>query len=108
VTSPETIAMRWPEFVRSTTLRWTALLAAIFAAFVVAMLGFVYLKTKHDLTIRYDRSIRSQMASLRYCRRRGGSTRLMTVSGRTLPRYASRDCLKQMVTGSQVICKACH
>jgi len=56
--------MRWPEFVRSTTLRWTALLAAIFAAFVVAMLGFVYLKTKHDLTIRYDRSIRSQMGVL--------------------------------------------
>ena len=56
--------MRWPEFARSTTLRWTALLAAIFAAFVVAMLGFVYLKTKHDLTIRYDRSIRSQMGVL--------------------------------------------
>jgi signal transduction histidine kinase len=56
--------MRWPEFARSTTLRWTALLASIFAAFVVAMLGFVYLKTKHDLTIRYDRSIRSQMGVL--------------------------------------------
>jgi signal transduction histidine kinase len=56
--------MRWPEFARSTTLRWTALLATIFAAFVVAMLGFVYLKTKHDLTIRYDRSIRSQMSAL--------------------------------------------
>jgi signal transduction histidine kinase len=64
VISRETIAMRWPEFVRSTTLRWTALLAAIFAAFVVAMLGFVYLKTKHDLTIRYDRSIRSQIGAL--------------------------------------------
>jgi signal transduction histidine kinase len=64
VTSRETIAMRWPEFARSTTLRWTALLATIFAAFVVAMLGFVYLKTKHDLTIRYDRSIRSQMSAL--------------------------------------------
>jgi hypothetical protein len=64
VISRETIAMRWPEFVRSTTLRWTALLAAIFAAFVVAMLGFVYLKIKHDLTIRYDRSIRSQMGVL--------------------------------------------
>ena len=56
--------MRSPEFARSTTLRWTALLAAIFAAFVVAMLGFVYLKTKHDLTIRYDRSIRAQMGVL--------------------------------------------
>lgn len=64
MTSRETIAMRWPEFARSTTLRWTALLAAIFAAFVVAMLGFVYLKTKHDLTIRYDRSIRAQMGVL--------------------------------------------
>jgi signal transduction histidine kinase len=64
VTSRKTIAMRWPGFARSTTLRWTALLAAMFAAFVVAMLGFVYLKTRHDLTIRYDRSIRSQMGAL--------------------------------------------
>jgi signal transduction histidine kinase len=52
---------QWSEFVRSTTLRWTALLAALFATFVVAMLGFVYLKTKHDLTIRYDRAIVMQM-----------------------------------------------
>jgi signal transduction histidine kinase len=51
-----------PEFARSTTLRWTLLTAGIFAAFIVAMLGFVYLKTKHDLTIRSDRVIASQMS----------------------------------------------
>jgi signal transduction histidine kinase len=53
-----------PEFTRSTTLRWTALVAAIFAAFTVALLGFVYLKTKHDLTMRFDRVISLQMAML--------------------------------------------
>ena len=53
--------MQLPEFTRSTTLRWTVLVAAIFAAFIVAMLGFVYLKTKHDLTMRSDRVIASQI-----------------------------------------------
>ncbi|SDT50067.1 sensor histidine kinase [Bradyrhizobium canariense] len=37
------------------------MVAWIFAAFVVALLGFVYLKTKNDLTMRSDRMIASQM-----------------------------------------------
>jgi hypothetical protein len=37
------------------------LVAGIFAALVVALLGFVYLKTKADLTMRSDRMIASQM-----------------------------------------------
>jgi signal transduction histidine kinase len=56
--------MQWPEFTRSTTLRWTVLVAGIFAAFTIALLGFVYLKTKHDLTIRADRVIALQMGRL--------------------------------------------
>jgi hypothetical protein len=35
-----------PEFTRSTTLRRTVLVAGIFAALIVALLGFVYLKTR--------------------------------------------------------------
>jgi signal transduction histidine kinase len=50
-----------PEFARSTTLRWTLLVAGIFTAFVVALLGFIYLKTKDDLTTRSDRVIASQI-----------------------------------------------
>jgi signal transduction histidine kinase len=53
--------MQLPEFTRSTTLRWTFLVASIFAAFIVALLGFVFLKTKGDLTMRSDRVIASQM-----------------------------------------------
>jgi signal transduction histidine kinase len=53
-----------PEFTRSTTLRWTVLVAGIFAAFTVALLGFVYLKAKHDLTMRFDRVISLQMGIL--------------------------------------------
>jgi signal transduction histidine kinase len=53
--------MQLPEFTRSTTLRWTVLVAGIFAAFIVALLGFVYLKTESDLTMRSDRVIASQM-----------------------------------------------
>src|ERR1700688_4315433 len=54
--------MQLPEFTRLTTLRWTFLVAGIFATFTVALLGFVYLKTEDDLTMRSDRVIASQMA----------------------------------------------
>src|SRR6267378_7822779 len=53
--------MQLPEFTRSTTLRWTFLVASIFAAFIVALLGFVFLKTKGDLTMRSDRLVASQI-----------------------------------------------
>jgi methyl-accepting chemotaxis protein len=56
--------MQLPEFTRSTTLRWTLLVAGIFAAFTVTLLGFVYLKTKDDLTMRSDRMIASQIGVL--------------------------------------------
>jgi signal transduction histidine kinase len=53
--------MQRAEFTHSTTLRWTFLVAGIVAAFIGALLGFVYLKTKADLTMRSDRVIASQM-----------------------------------------------
>jgi signal transduction histidine kinase len=56
--------MRLPELTRSTTVRWTVLAAGILAAFTVALLGFVYLKTKQDLTLRSDRAIALQMGIL--------------------------------------------
>ena len=56
--------MKLPEYTRSTTLRWTTLVAVLFAAFIAALLGFIYLKTRSDLTIRSDRMIASQMRVL--------------------------------------------
>src|SRR5258705_915703 len=56
--------MQLPELARSTTLQWTLLVAGLFAGFIVALLGFVYLKTKADLTAQSDRMIASQMAFL--------------------------------------------
>ena len=56
--------MQRAEFMRSTTLRRTFLVAGIVAAFIVALLGFVYLKTEDDLTMRSDRVIAAQMAVL--------------------------------------------
>ena len=53
--------MQLPEFTRSTTLRWTLLVAGIFAASIVALLGFVYLKATGDLTMRSDRVIATQI-----------------------------------------------
>src|SRR5882672_1661957 len=56
--------MQLPDFTRSTTMRWTVLVAGIFAAFIVALLGFVFLKTKQDLTLRSDRAIALQIGIL--------------------------------------------
>src|ERR1700681_3356201 len=56
--------MQLPVFMGSTTLRWTFLVVGIFAAFIVALLGFVYLKTEDDLTMRSDRVIASQLGVL--------------------------------------------
>jgi hypothetical protein len=70
--------MQLPEFTHSTTLRWT-LLAGTFAAFIVALLGFVYLKTKDDLTMRSDRVIASQLGVFAGCRPSGGWTRSMSI-----------------------------
>jgi signal transduction histidine kinase len=53
--------MQLPEFTNSTALRWTSLVAAILAAFIVALLGFVYVATKDDLTMRSDHLIASQI-----------------------------------------------
>ena len=50
------------EFARSTPLRRTLLVTGLFAAFTGALLGFIYLKTKADLTVRSDRLIASQMS----------------------------------------------
>jgi signal transduction histidine kinase len=56
--------MQLPEFLRSNRLRWTVLVTGIFASFTVALLGFVYLRTKNDLTLRSDRAIASEMGIL--------------------------------------------
>jgi signal transduction histidine kinase len=61
---PQYNGTRLLEFTRSTTLRWTAVVAAFFAAFTVALLGFVYLKTMRDLTSRSDHVIALQMGAL--------------------------------------------
>jgi signal transduction histidine kinase len=61
---PQNSAIRWPEFTRSSTLRWTMLVAGLVAVFTVALLGFVYLKTMRDLTARTDRVIALQMEAL--------------------------------------------
>jgi signal transduction histidine kinase len=53
--------MQLSEFTHLTTLRRAFLMAGIFTALVVVLLGFVYLKTKADLTMRSDRVIASQM-----------------------------------------------
>jgi hypothetical protein len=49
------------ELTHSTTPRRAFLVAGIFAAPVVALLGFVYLKTKADPAMRFDRMIAPQM-----------------------------------------------
>lgn len=54
--------MQLPEFARSTTLQWTLLVAGFLAGITIGLLGFVYLKTKADLTAQSDLMIASQIA----------------------------------------------
>lgn len=61
---PRNNRMRFPELTGSTTLRWTILVVGVFAAFTVALLGFVYLKAMRDLTSRSDHVIALQMGVL--------------------------------------------
>jgi hypothetical protein len=49
--------------------------AGLFAAFIVALLRFIYLKTLGNLTMRSDRMIASQMGVFTEYRRTGGWTR---------------------------------
>jgi len=53
--------MQLPECMRSSTFRWTLLATGLFAAVIVALLGFVYSKTKNDLTRRSDGVIAAQL-----------------------------------------------
>jgi signal transduction histidine kinase len=59
---PKRLIPHLSEFARSTTLRRTLLVAGLFAAFIVGLLGFIYLKARADLTMRSDRLIASQMS----------------------------------------------
>jgi signal transduction histidine kinase len=53
--------MQLPECMHSSTFRWTLLATGLFTAVIVALLGFVYSKTKDDLTTRSDRMIATQL-----------------------------------------------
>ena len=49
--------MRQPQFIRSNTFHWALAVAAVFAAFVVVLFGFIYWKIDDYLTARSDRVI---------------------------------------------------
>ena len=53
--------MQLPECMRSSTFRWTLLATGLLAAVIAALLGFVYSKTKDDLTRRSDRMVAAQL-----------------------------------------------
>src|ERR1700759_86666 len=54
-------AMRQPQFIRSTTFRWTLAVAGVLAAFVTVLFGFIYWKTDNYLIVRSDRMIARQL-----------------------------------------------
>src|SRR5258708_19070601 len=54
--------LQLPEFTRSTTLRWTLLVAGIFIAFTVAFLAFVFFKIKHEVKMPAVRVIAWRMS----------------------------------------------
>lgn len=50
-----------PQFLSSTSFRWALMLAAAFAAIVVALFGFIYWQTSDYLTMRTDRMLTLQV-----------------------------------------------
>jgi signal transduction histidine kinase len=53
--------MRQPQFIRSTTFRWTLAVAGVLAIFVIVLFGFIYWKTDSYLVVRSDRMIATQL-----------------------------------------------
>ena len=53
--------MPQPQFIRSTTFRWTLGVAAVLAVFVIFLFGFIYWKTDNYLIARSDRMIARQL-----------------------------------------------
>src|SRR5437762_9327109 len=49
------------QFIRSNTFHWAAALAALFAAFVTILFGFIYFKIDDYLIARSDRMIATQV-----------------------------------------------
>jgi hypothetical protein len=99
--------MQLPWSVRSTTFRWTFLVAGAFAAFTVALLGFVYLKMKHDLTMQFDRAIGLQMdvlADLPPGQRLDSINEGIRAGFRL--GFGSSDCLAQIAAGARAMWKA--
>ncbi len=46
--------MRLPEFIRTTTFRWTLAVSGAFALCILLMFGFVYWQTAAYMTARVD------------------------------------------------------
>jgi signal transduction histidine kinase len=53
--------MRQPQFICSTTFRWTLAVAGVLAIFVIVLFGFIYWKTDSYLVVRSDRMIATQL-----------------------------------------------
>jgi signal transduction histidine kinase len=53
--------MRQPQFIYSTTFRWTLAVAGVLAIFVIVLFGFIYWKTDSYLVVRSDRMIATQL-----------------------------------------------
>src|ERR1700741_2214531 len=60
-TSGQREPMRQPQFVRSTTFRWTLAVAGVFAIFVIVLFGFIYWRTDSYLIVRSDRMVARQL-----------------------------------------------
>src|SRR5271167_4600890 len=60
-TSGQRDPMRQPQFVHSTTFRWTLAVAGVLAIFVTVLFGFIYWKTDSYLIERSDTMIARQL-----------------------------------------------
>ena len=53
--------MRHLQFIQSNTFRWASVVAGVFAAFIIALFGFIYWQIDGYLVARSDRMIATQI-----------------------------------------------
>jgi signal transduction histidine kinase len=53
--------MRHLQFIQSNTFRWASVVAGVFAAFIIALFGFIYWQIDGYLVVRSDRMIATQI-----------------------------------------------
>ena len=100
--------MRHLQFIQSNTFRWASVVAGVFAAFIIALFGFIYWQIDGYLVARSDRMIATQIGYIATCRRSAGSRPSRTICGRIPAAFSLPGSSVPTGTGSRAIWSVCR